>query len=155
MAMSTPIYGKCKKHSCGCQRFRPKDYLANECYFCNHVIGFHESSYAFDTSEFPFGPCNESECGCQRFKSQTLGNLRCIYCDHYEGFHSNWETLTPNMNSITLLNNLQSNIIPSNITTTSRFTNPRAEVIANFRPTQIIPLYSSQLQNARTATRRQ
>ncbi|PKC02931.1 hypothetical protein RhiirA5_380576 [Rhizophagus irregularis] len=72
-----------------------------------------------------------------------------------KGFHSNWETPISNVNLITLLNNFQSNIIPnSNITsnTSSQFTNPRAEVIANFRPTQVIPLYSSQLRNARAAT---
>ncbi|CAB4474101.1 unnamed protein product [Rhizophagus irregularis] len=105
--------------------------------------------------EFPYGLCNEPECGCQRFKSQPLDNLRCTYCDHFEGFHSNWETPISNVNLITLLNNFQSNIIPnSNITsnTSSQFTNPRAEVIANFRPTQVIPLYSSQLRNARAAT---
>ncbi|PKC56941.1 hypothetical protein RhiirA1_401773 [Rhizophagus irregularis] len=94
MALSIPIYGKCKKYTCGCQRFRPKNYANNECFFCNHVIGFHELS-PVDTLEFPYGSCNEPECGCQR-----------------------------------------------------------AEVIANFRPTQVIPLYSSQLRNARAATRR-
>ncbi|CAB4435773.1 unnamed protein product [Rhizophagus irregularis] len=156
MALSIPIYGKCKKYTCGCQRFRPKNYATNECFFCNHVIGFHELS-PIDTLEFPYGSCNEPECGCQRFKSQPLDNLRCTYCDHFEGFHSNWETPISNVNPITLLNNFQSNIIPnSNITsnTSSQFTNPRAEVIANFRPTQVIPLYSSQLRNARAATRR-
>ncbi|CAB4379904.1 unnamed protein product [Rhizophagus irregularis] len=156
MALSIPIYGKCKKYTCGCQRFRPKNYANNECFFCNHVIGFHELS-PVDTLEFPYGSCNEPECGCQRFKSQPLDNLRCTYCDHFEGFHSNWETPISNVNPITLLNNFQSNIIPnSNITsnTSSQFTNPRAEVIANFRPTQVIPLYSSQLRNARAATRR-
>ncbi|CAB5388498.1 unnamed protein product [Rhizophagus irregularis] len=134
MALSIPIYGKCKKYTCGCQRFRPKNYANNECFFCNHVIGFHELS-PVDTLEFPYGSCNEPECGCQ----------------------SNWETPISNVNPITLLNNFQSNIIPnSNITsnTSSQFTNPRAEVIANFRPTQVIPLYSSQLRNARAATRR-
>ncbi|PKY30695.1 hypothetical protein RhiirB3_447908 [Rhizophagus irregularis] len=154
MALSIPIYGKCKKYTCGCQRFRPKNYANNECFFCNHVIGFHELS-PVDTLEFPYGSCNEPECGCQRFKSQPLDNLRCTYCDHFEGFHSNWETPISNVNPITLLNNFQSNIIPnSNITsnTSSQFTNPRAEVIANFRPTQVIPLYSSQLRNARAAT---
>ena len=39
------------------------------------------------------------------------------------------------MNPITLLNNFQSNVIPSN----SRYANPRAGVITNFRPTQVVP----------------
>ena len=56
--------------------------------FCNHAIGFHKSSFDFDTSEFPYGKYNELKCGCQRFKGQNLENLRCIYCKHFEGFHS-------------------------------------------------------------------
>ena len=57
---------------------------------------------------------------------------------------NNQETLTSNMNPITLLNNFQSNIIFSlTITITSYYTNPRAKVIANFKPTQVIPLYST------------
>jgi hypothetical protein len=122
------------------------------------TLGFHESSNV-NTLEFPYGLCNVLECGCQRFQGQILDGLRCIYCDHYEGFHSSWET--PNNNDpITLLsnNNFHSNIIPSsNSTALTRFTNPRAEVIANFRPTQTIPLYSSQLHHTHTThtTRRQ
>ncbi|EXX66524.1 hypothetical protein RirG_122960 [Rhizophagus irregularis DAOM 197198w] len=91
MTLSIPIYGKCKTYTCGCQRFWPKNYANNECFFCNHVIGFHEL-FPVDTLEFPYGSCNEPECGCQWFKNQPLDNLQCIYCDHFEGFHSNWET---------------------------------------------------------------
>ena|SRR5581483_12240922 len=127
--------------------------ICSECFFCNHTIGFHESSNV-DISEFPYGQCNILECGCQRFQGQNLDDLRCTYCDHYDGFHSSWETQN-NINAVTLLNNnnFYSNINQTTLTS-ARFTNPRAEVIANFRPTQTIPLYFSQIQHART-TRRQ
>src|SRR6266516_8000671 len=111
--MASPIYGKCKKHSCACQRFRPKDYAVDECFFCNHTTGFHESLNV-NISEFPYGLCNEIECGYQRFKGQILESLRCIYCEHYEGFHSSWEPSSNNNNNpIALLNNLHSNITQS------------------------------------------
>lgn len=139
---SSTQYNKCKKHSCICQRFRPKTYLNSECFFCNHSVGFHESTNV-DITQFPYGPCNESECGCQRYQGQVIDPLRCIYCEHYEGFHSSWETLSNN--PITLLNNLHSNVIsPNTNSLTAHFTNPRAEVITNLRPTQTIPLYSQQ-----------
>ena len=145
--MSTLIYNKCKKHQCVCQRFRPKEYIIDECFFCNHSVGFHETSSIVDSSEFPYGLCNEPECGCQRFKNQNLDNLRCIYCNHYEGFHSSWEiTSNININPTTLLNNLQSNLNPTTSTiasTSNRYINPRAEVIANFRPTQVSIVFNT------------
>src|SRR4051794_7832773 len=161
--MASPIYGKCKKHLCACQRFRPKEYAANECFFCNHTTGFHESSN-IEISEFAYGLCNVLECGCQRFQGQNLDDLRCIYCEHYEGFHSSWETPNNNFDSMTLLNNssFHSNIIPTASTnstaqtvstTSTRFTNPRAEVIANMRPIQTIPLYSQHTHTSRRQRR--
>ena len=147
---SSTHYNKCKKHLCICQRFRPKEYMINECFFCNHSIGFHESSNV-DITQFPYGPCNESECGCQRYKGQSIDELRCIYCEHYEGFHSSWE-MTSSNNPISLLNDLHSNVISSVTTHQTRFTNPRAEVIANLRPSQTIPLYTRQ--NSHTTIRR-
>src|SRR5262249_18346932 len=146
----------------------------------NHTVGFHESSNV-NTLEFPYGICNMSECGCQRFQGQILDGLRCIYCDHYEGFHSDWRTPNNpnnNINPITLLssNNFHSNIIqtttnstaqtastvpslpaastvPTVPTISNRYTNPRAEVIANLRPVQTIPLYSFQSQHTHTTRR--
>src|SRR5688572_6386941 len=84
-------YDKCKNHLCPCQRYRPKESASNDCFYCNHSIGYHESTEStIDTTEYPYGQCNQIQCGCQRFKSQSLDHLLCVHCDHHDGFHSDW-----------------------------------------------------------------
>jgi hypothetical protein len=93
--MATSIYNKCKKDSCGCQRFLPKENAPDECFYCNHTTGFHES-LTINITDYPYGPCNKILCGCQRFKNQWLDPLRCVHCNHYNGFHSDWSFSTHN-----------------------------------------------------------
>ncbi|CAB4385005.1 unnamed protein product [Rhizophagus irregularis] len=108
--MNPSIFNKCKKYSCICQRYRPKENVPNECLYCHHSIGYHETSTTIDTTEYPYGSCNQIQCGCQRFKYQSLGSLFCIHCNHYDGFHSDWPLKTNNnpssANNISSYNNL-------------------------------------------------
>ncbi|UZO13990.1 uncharacterized protein OCT59_005462 [Rhizophagus irregularis] len=108
--MNPSIFNKCKKYSCICQRYRPKENVPNECLYCHHSIGYHETSTSIDTTEYPYGSCIQIQCGCQRFKNQSLNSLFCIHCNHYDGFHSDWPLKTNNNpgsdNNISSYNNL-------------------------------------------------
>src|ERR1044072_4352831 len=78
---------KCQYRSCVCQRFRKKENKDDECFFCNHSIGFHKIMNV-DILVHPFGRC--LECTCQRFKEDRYNPLFCDYCGHGESFHVSW-----------------------------------------------------------------
>jgi hypothetical protein len=133
--MESSIYNKCKKHSCVCQRYRPKENVPDECLYCHHSTGYHETTAIFDTKDYPYSSCNQIQCGCQRFKSQSLDSLLCVHCDHYDGFHSDWPHKTDTSN-ISSDNNVSSPSKVSPITST-------------------MPLISSQVNTITTINRRQ
>ncbi|RIA95816.1 hypothetical protein C1645_802838, partial [Glomus cerebriforme] len=118
--MALSEYNKCKKHLCGCQRYLQKETTLDECFYCNHSIGYHESK-TFNIIEHPFGSCNQFQCGCQRFKTnqilEPLQPLLCIYCNHFNGFHSD----PPNNNN----NNYSNSDNNINIPQTSPFTHTK------------------------------
>ncbi|GBC02318.1 hypothetical protein RclHR1_04570005 [Rhizophagus clarus] len=88
------VFNKCKKQSCICQRYRPKENVPNECLYCHHSIGYHETTIAIYITEYPYSLCNKIQCGCQRFKIQNFDSLLCVHCNHYDGFHSDWPLKT-------------------------------------------------------------